>query len=130
MKRLFQLIWLGIAVQVAGELVDLRWHATHDEFEGAGEQLEAHWLVWLGTLMTLAPATAAAARVSPGRNGGLVLTLAAGAVYVAVSVWHFAAHASGTDPELAHVLLALGKIGMLAGVIWATVAWRRRPQPA
>jgi hypothetical protein len=127
--RLFQLIWLGVAVQIGGEIVDLRWHATHDEFEGAGQQVEAHWLIWVGTLVTLAPAAIAAKRLRPGSTAGLLLALAAGAIYVATSVWHFAAHASGVDPEAAHILLGVAKVGILAGVVWATVLWRAtRPE--
>jgi hypothetical protein len=44
--------------------------------------------------------------------------------YVAVSVWHFLEHARGADPAAPHVLLVVTKIGILAGVIWATVQWR------
>jgi hypothetical protein len=130
MKRLFLLLWLGVAIQLAGEVVDLRWHATHDEFEGAADQVEAHWLIWLGALLTLTAAAAAARSVRLQDNRGVMLTLVAGATYVGVSIWHFAAHASGTDPEVAHVMLGLGKIGILAGVIWATVVWRRTGEAA
>jgi hypothetical protein len=48
-----QLLWGAFAVQVAGRLLDFWWHATHDEFETGGDQLQAHWLVWIGTILVL-----------------------------------------------------------------------------
>ena len=46
-RTALQLLWATLIVQVAGRLIDARWHATHDEFEGASQQLQAHWLIWL-----------------------------------------------------------------------------------
>jgi hypothetical protein len=48
-----QLLWGAFAVQVVGRLLDFWWHATHDEFETGGDQLQAHWLVWIGTILVL-----------------------------------------------------------------------------
>lgn len=125
MTRLFQALWAGVALQLAGQAIDINWHSTHEEFETAPDQLQAHWLLWLGTALTLAAALVAARRTAPKRNPGLDTTLAAGTVYVLVSIWHFVAHASGSDPELAHVLLVVTKLGILGGVLWATLLWRR-----
>jgi hypothetical protein len=40
---------------------------------------------------------------------------------VPTSLWHFIEHANHNDPEIAHVLLAIWQVGMLAGVLTATV---------
>jgi hypothetical protein len=63
----------------------------------------------------------------------ITLVLAASALYLPVSIWHFAAHASGSDPSVAHVLLAIGDVTILSGVAWVFTAWltyRRRPTPS
>jgi hypothetical protein len=120
-----------IALQVAGRLLDLRWHATHTEFEGLAEQMEAHWLIWLGVVATVVVAVKAVIGGQRPRGlAGYSLILASAALYVPVAVWHFIAHANRTDPELAHVLLAIGQVGMLAGALAVFLAASRRPAPA
>jgi hypothetical protein len=119
-------LWIAVGVQLAGRLVDLRWHLTHDEFEGASQQIEAHWLLWVGVLATIA--VAALALRGPGRPPGFpgyVLTLVSGLIYAPVAIWHFVEHANGADPELAHFVLAIGQIGMVLGAIVGTVVARR-----
>lgn len=125
--RYLQAIWVGVAVQIAGRILDGRWHATHDEFEGASEQLEAHWLLWLGVAITLVAVALAFARLpAADRNAGYTVTLAGLLLYVPVSVWHFVEHASGSDPELAHILLAVGQGTIIAGAVTAVLLARRR----
>jgi hypothetical protein len=121
-------LWIAVAVQLAGRLLDLRWHLTHDEFEGTSEQLEAHWLLWLGVLATIAVAAVVSSDSErPAGWSGYLITLFSGCLYVPVAVWHFIEHANGADPELAHVLLAVAGIGMVVGAILATVVvWRGR----
>jgi hypothetical protein len=125
-SRALRALWLAVAVQLAGRLLDLRWHLTQDEFEGTSQQLEAHWLLWLGVLATLAVAAWAVLR--PERlagHHGYLLTVAAGLLYVPVAVWHFIAHANGEDPEMAHVLVGVGGVGMVIGAVLATLLVRR-----
>jgi hypothetical protein len=88
-------------------------------------------LLWLGVLATIAVAAVVLAgrEHSAGRLGFLV-TLLSGGLYVPVSLWHFIEHANGADPELAHVLLAVAQIGMVAGAIIATAIVRRGRPPA
>ena len=120
-------LWIAIGVQLAGRLLDLRWHLDHDEFEGATQQVEAHWLLWLGVLATIAVAAWAVRgglTRAPGFSG-YVLTLGSGLLYAPVAIWHFVEHANGADPELAHLLLAIGQIGMVVGAIVATATARR-----
>jgi hypothetical protein len=112
--------------------VDLRWHATHDEFEGASQQLEAHWLLWLGVLVMLVAVVWARARLdAAGLNTGHSVLLVACVSYVALAAWHFVEHASGADPELAHILIAVSDFGIIAGVALLTLlAKRGRGRPA
>jgi hypothetical protein len=129
-----RLLWAAIAAQLLGRALDLRWHLSNDEFEGVSQQFEAHWLLWLGVLATLAVAIAAARRrdLAPLERSGYVALIAAGAAYVAVAVWHFVEHANHNDPELAHVLLGVTQLAMIAGALLATYGARssRRPMTA
>lgn len=116
-------LWIAVAVMLLGRLLDLRWHLANDEFEGTIQQLEAHWLVWLGVLVVL---WGAAAGVRAGVDGiGFRLTLVSALLYVPVAIWHFVEHANGADPEAAHYLLAITQIGVLAGA--TTAAFELRP---
>jgi len=121
-------------VYVAGIARDLAWHATHSEFEATSQQFEAHWLLWIGFLSVLTVTVLAFARMSAAdRHPGFTVGLAASALYLPVSIWHFAAHASGSDPSVAHVLLAIGDVTILSGVAWVFTAWlahRRHPAPS
>jgi hypothetical protein len=60
---------------------------------------------------------------------GYRVTLFSGLGYSAVAVWHFVEHANHNDPELAHVLLALGQAGMIAGIVLAFILTRRARGP-
>lgn len=109
-------IWIGIVVQLAGRIIDGRWHATHDEFEGAAQQLEAHWLVWIGVLVTLAAAGSAMRRLAgKERNAGYLLVFWGAFLYVGVAVWHFLEHVAHNDPALPHILLVVTTVMMIAG---------------
>jgi hypothetical protein len=125
--RLLQLLAVAALVQIAGRALDGRWHATHDEFEGTSQQLEAHWLIWLGVLITLAICAFALRRLERADRGllGYRVTLFSGLAYSGVAVWHFIEHANHNDPEIAHVFLALGQAGMLAGIVLVFVLSRR-----
>jgi hypothetical protein len=113
-RRLRLIVLGGAVVLTAGRLLDLRWHATHKEFETGIDQLQAHWLAWLGALLLLA-ASAVAVRSATYRSPGFVVVLASASLYVSVAVWHFWLHQQLRDPDLPHVLLALSQIGLYAG---------------
>jgi hypothetical protein len=124
-------LWVGGLLFVAGIVLDQRWHATHDEFEGTSQQFEAHWLLWIGFLGVTGAALAASARLTRAeRHPGFTVVLVASAVYLPVTVWHFVAHASEVDPAVAHVLLAVGDAGIIAGVAWTLVAFLRERMPS
>jgi hypothetical protein len=116
-------LWIGALLFVAGIVLDQRWHATHDEFEGTSQQFEAHWLLWLGFLVVLVATVLAFVRLAAGeRHPGFAVVLAASAIYLPVTVWHFVAHANEVDPAVAHVLLGLGDAAIFAGAAWTLVA--------
>lgn len=121
--RYLRALWIGALVFVAGIVLDQRWHATHDEFEGTSQQFDAHWLLWIGFLVVLVAVVLAFVRLSPDeRHPGFTLVLAASAGYLPVTVWHFVAHANEVDPAVAHVLLGLGDAAIIAGAAWTLVA--------
>jgi uncharacterized membrane protein YhdT len=127
-------LWLGAILFVAGIARDLQWHSTHEEFEGTSQQFEAHWLLWIGFLVIVVAAVLAFLRLTPDkRHPGFTVVLAASAIYLPVTVWHFIAHADGVDPSVAHVLLAIGDATILSGVAWtvaAALSQRERPRSA
>lgn len=119
-----RLVWVGFGVFLLGRVVDLIWHATHPEFETAGDQVRAHLVVWIGTLILLVAAVRAVA--SRVREGGYLLLLAAVMLDVAVSAWHFWEHYKHRDPDLPHLLLLVANIGIFAAVGWIWLGMRRR----
>jgi hypothetical protein len=111
---------LGLLTSLAGRALDRRWHATHDEFETGADQLQAHWLAWLGAAVLLV--TAAMAWRQPWLRHPLVAAALVGAIgYAVVAGWHFWEHSQLRDPDLPHVLLALSQVTLLVGTggsIW------------
>jgi hypothetical protein len=127
--RADRLLWWGVGAFVVGRIIDLIWHATHQEFETAADQLQAHSVVWLGALLMIV--AAARAFASGHRNGGYLLVLLAGLAYGAVAVWHFYEHSQHRDPDLPHLLLLVTNIAMFVGAGWVWIAARhaRRQVP-
>jgi len=119
------LVAIGTAVFIAGRIVDAVWHATHEEFETAADQLQAHTVVWVGTLVLLAAGAAARARGT--RNTGYTVVLVGAISYLGVAAWHFWEHSQLRDPDLPHLLLVVTNIILFAGVVWAWAASLRRP---
>jgi hypothetical protein len=129
-ERTLAALWAATGVVVVGRLIDLQWHLTHDDFEGAADQIQAHLVVWIGVLLLLFVAAVAVRQGTPGL--GYRLVLAGAAFYVPIAVWHFVEHANGSDPELAHVLIGIGYAAMLIGVAAVTFSefQRRRTSSA
>lgn len=113
-RRLRLIVVAGAVVLTAGRLLDLRWHATHDEFETGIDQLQAHWLAWLGALVLLGGAIVAVRR-PVYRSPGFVVLLASAGTYAAVAIWHFWLHQQLRDPDPPHVVLALSQLGLYGG---------------
>lgn len=130
--KLFRLLLIGSLGQIAGRLVDLQWHLTHEEFEGAAEQFRAHWLIWLATVFVIAVAIPGIRSVgqSSQRRGYLVV-LIANLAYAVVAVIHFFQHLDHLEVDWSHLLLAITSIAAAAGVlwvVWARMALRRRKE--
>ncbi|MDQ3985895.1 MAG: hypothetical protein M3280_05295 [Actinomycetota bacterium] len=113
----------GFGAQVAGRLVDLQWHLSHEEFEGAAEQFQAHWLIWLSTLFVLGVAALAVRDVTPpGQRRGYLIVLVANLAYAIVAIAHFFQHLDHREVDWAHLLLAVTSIAAAIGVIWVIAA--------
>jgi hypothetical protein len=126
MPRQLEALWVAVLVQVLGRISDGIWHLNHADFEGAADQLEAHFVVWTGMLMTLAVATwALRTDRAPDRSVGYLVTLVAAVLYVPVSVWHFIGHANGEELDVAHVLLGITQAATIVGALIATFRSRR-----
>ncbi len=125
---IFRTLWGAFVVQVAGRLLDFRWHATHDEFETGRDQITAHWLVWLGTLLVLAVAAwALRIALSESERRGYLVVLWSNALYGLFAVIHFIQHLNHQEIDWAHISLALTNIGSVVGVLMVTsVRFRRR----
>jgi hypothetical protein len=127
-RRPIAVLAAGAALFALGIVIDLAWHATHEEFETAADQALAHAVLWLGVLVLL---TAAVMALSAGtRNRGWVVVLAGATLDAGVHVWHFWEHLRHRDPNLPHVLLVLADVVIVAGVIWVALARRRGPAAA
>jgi hypothetical protein len=126
-RLLLRLLAATGVLQIAGRALDGWWHSRHAEFEGAAQQLEAHWLIWLAVAATIVVCVLALRRLGASDPGGrgYRFTLVSAVAYSAVAVWHFTEHSNHRDPDVAHVFLALFQIAMLAGIVWALVAGRR-----
>ncbi len=120
-RRLLLALWIGVAIQLLGQLIDVRWHATHSShFRSTSEQVEAHWMIWLGIAVILV-ASLAAVRSDHGTTGrGLTGALVASSVLVAGQVWNFWDHAQGRTTVPPHLLIALGRLGVLVAAAVAT----------
>lgn len=118
-EKLFRFLLFGFIAQIAGRLVDLQWHLTHEEFEGAAEQFRAHWLIWLSTIFIVGVAAAALrTAASPGQRRGYLLVVAANVAYGVVAVIHFFQHLDKQEVNWAHLMLAITSIVAAAGVLW------------
>lgn len=114
MRHLRFAVLIGAIVMTAGRAVDLHWHATHPEFETGADQLEAHWLAWIGALILLVAAVIGVTR-RLYRSPGFVLLAVSGLTYAGVAGWHFWLHNQLRDPDLPHVLLTLSQLGLYVG---------------
>jgi hypothetical protein len=116
-----QLLWAAFAVQLAGRLLDIWWHATHDEFETGGDQLQAHWLVWIGTILVLLVGINAlrGGVLGPQRTGYLTVVVANG-LYVPIAVAHFIQHLNRQEVDWAHLGLGITNVVAGLGVLYVT----------
>jgi uncharacterized protein YacL len=125
-SRYLYILLAAVAIQIIGRGIDGYWHATHDEFESASDQLQAHSILWVGVLVALVVSGLAVTRLSARPRAGYLAVLISSIAYAGAAVWHFIEHANGSDPAIAHVVL---------GILWAvllasaalTAIMKRRP---
>jgi hypothetical protein len=127
-RRLLYALWAGVAIQLAGGAVDGIWHANHGGFETAGDQLQAHSLIWVGMLAALAVSALGVRRERGQVRLGYWIVLGSSVVYVTVAIWHFLEHAAHRDTAAAHVLLAIAWAAVVLGAYAVTFASRRLQQ--
>jgi hypothetical protein len=129
-RKVFTALLIGFGAQIAGRLVDLRWHLTHDEFEGGIEQFQAHWLIWLATLFILGVAVRSLRHAErQGERRGYQIVLVANLAYAVVGVIHFFQHLDRLEVDWAHLLLAITGIAGAVGVLWViAVRFKSRRQ--
>ena len=126
-----QLLWGAFAVQVAGRLLDLWWHATHEGFESGRDQVQAHWLVWLGTILVLVVASGALVGEVEGRARlGYLIVVAANAAYVPIAVAHYLQHLDHREVDWAHAGLGITNLVAAVGVLYVAYASRERASEA
>ena len=126
-KRLIEMLWVGVLLQVAGQLFDLAWHARNEGFESAEAQIPVHGPFVAGLVVTFVVGAVAIARRSgsPERIPHLAVAWASAAT-IAAAVWHGFEHARGGEhPELAGALMFVLWVVLLAAVVAATLMWRR-----
>jgi len=119
-KRLRIAVLLGVVVMTAGRVIDLQWHATHPEFETGGDQIQAHWLAWLGAVVLLAASIIGVAS-RRYRSPGFLILFGSAWLYAGVAFWHFRLHQQLRDPDLPHALLALSQLGLYIGTAFIGV---------
>ena len=118
-KQLPRLLWGAFAIQVAGRLLDFWWHATHEEFETGGDQLQAHWLVWMGTILVLAVGVRALRDgVTGAERGGYLTVVVANGLYVPIAVAHFIQHMDHQEVDWAHAGLSITNVVAALGVLY------------
>lgn len=127
-QRLLRLLWGAFAVQVAGRLLDFWWHATHEEFETGRDQLQAHWLVWIGTVLVLmVGGRALRTGVRRPERVGYLTVVVANALYVPISGVHLIQHMNHQEVDWAHAGLGITNVVAAIGVLYVSyVSTRRR----
>jgi hypothetical protein len=119
-QRRLGALWGGVGVILAGEILDVAWHASHGEFRSGADVVKGHWLGWLGVLLVIAIAVRGVqSSYIKGRRGyrAMLFVMAA---YAYGSIWNFWGHAGGRDTFLAHVVLTISKFGIVVAAVFIT----------
>jgi hypothetical protein len=118
--RRLRALWLAVGVMLAGEILDVAWHASHGEFRSGSDVVKGHWLGWLGLLAVMAISVAGVRSGHVKGRRGYRSMLVATIAYVYGSIWNFWGHAGGDDTFLAHVVLTISKFGILVAAAFIT----------
>jgi hypothetical protein len=118
-----RLIWLGIIIQILGELWDIRWHSSNpDAMERGTDVFEAHFGIMLGALILLFGAAVAVASTRGKTRIGFWLALAlVGAVLETAGLgWDSWRHREGGESAVGHLLTYAGVLIALTAAVVAT----------
>jgi len=118
-RRLWALLG-GVGVILAGEILDVAWHASHGEFRSGADVVKGHWLGWLGVMLAIAVSVGGVRSSHIKGRRGYRSMLVALAAYVYGSLWNFWGHAGGQDTFVAHVVLIVSKVGILVAAAFIT----------
>ncbi len=122
-----RLIVLGLALQVLGQVWDLRWHAANPGvLETAGALWRAHGGIFLGVVVLLAGGVAGVAwsrqpATDPRLRGWLLVVLVGAAVQAAGVARDSWRHSHGDQSTVGHLLAYLGVLAALIATVVA--AW-------
>ncbi|HEY3240175.1 MAG TPA: hypothetical protein VGL92_11460 [Acidimicrobiia bacterium] len=119
-QRRLGALWAGVGVILAGEILDVTWHASHGSFRSGADVVKGHWLGWLGVLLVIAIAARGVRSSHLKSRRGYRSMLFVMAAYVYGSIWNFWGHAGGHDTFLAHVVLTISKIGIVVAAVFIT----------
>lgn len=129
-RTLLLALWIGVGIQLLGQIVDVRWHAQHgSHFQSASEQVAAHWVVWVSIGVMIASAATAVGSGYAKASRGFAWALVASALYAAASGWNFWEHAHGRHAAAPHVLIGVSRIGVLVAAVLATYDLLGRGDP-
>jgi hypothetical protein len=108
--------------------LDFWWHITHNGFETGADQVRAHWLVWLGTILVLAVGIRALLiGVTGSERVGYVAIVGSNLAYIPIAVAHYIQHLNHEEVDWAHVGLAVTNVASALAVLYIT--YFRRPRP-
>ena len=93
--------------------------------------MQAHWLVWLGTIPVLVVAgRALLGNVEGPIRVGYLSVAAANAAYVPIAVAHFLQHLDHREVDWAHAGLGITNLVGAIGVLYVAYASRRQAAEA
>jgi hypothetical protein len=132
-KRVLLGLWISLGIQLLGQIVDVKWHAAHgSHFRSASEQVQAHWVTWLGIAVMLAVSAAAVRSGRPQASRGFLVALVGSGFLALAQAWNFWEHAHGRPAELAHVIMVVSRLAILVATGLATheIVGRDAPEAA
>ena len=115
-------LWVAVGLSLAGQIVDLGWHARHGEFQTASDVAQGHSILWLATAMTIAVCLGALRSGHTESRRGYSYVLAASVALVVADAWNFSGHVQGQETFIPHLLLTTSKGAILVAVFVTTHA--------
>lgn len=112
-RRWLWIVWGSLGLGLAGQMVDLAWHAKFGRFVTAADVFQAHWLTWLALAITIA-ACMVGMRSGQIASRGFGYVLIASALHVVGHTWNAWEHIHGAqEPIVPHVMLAVSGVALI-----------------